>query len=569
MRIFLLIILFSSVLCSAKGQVFEIGKDFEYSRDFPLSYYIDTLKGTNFEAMRRQKFEKGKAHQNLGFINYPVWVHINLRNQSKKKRFLLKITNVDSLEVWQAHTGNWQKIVTGNQFPFVTRPIDYRNLLFEIPFFATDTAKLYVCIKGVVQVRLEMELWEADAFYAYDSKDTLFYGVFYGMIILMVIYNALIWVRLREITYLYYVFFASFLLMLQLSIYEFSYQYLFGNIPFLNNSGIYIWLGSLNFCSANFARHFLDVAKYSPRWSKILFGVSFYGILVIILSFFLNFSQMTALVFSLNPLYTTFLVVVGLVFWRKGSRFAPFFSLAWLAYIVGLITMVLYNKSIIPYSFWVEHSVQISTIVEIVVLSLAMSYKHKILDQEAQKNLLEVQKLRFEQTIQEEEKLHLEQTLLQKEKIYSLEQEKMQMSLHAKERELTAMMIQISEKNQVIDNIQKKLGQIGENSIDSKNLKALSKSLQENLDLDGDWQKFCLHFEQVHPDFFNRLSTDFASLSANDLKVAAYLRISLGTKEIARLLNIDVKSVKMTKYRLKRKLSLSEEQDLEVFLRQF
>ncbi len=550
------------------GQSFTIPNDFSRERDIPVAYLIDSTRTLTFEQVQALSFAPTRANTRFGFVHRPVWVRIELENRSDYARFLLRISNVDTLECWLQRGEQWEYTLTGNRLPFATRLIEHRNLLFELPLPPNERTTVYLRIRSLVQLRLEMELWEGNAFAAYDDTETLFYGVLYGAMLLMFLYNFLIWLRIRDKTYFYYVLFAAFMFMTQFSIYEFAYQYWFGNLPFFNNSGVYVWVGATNFAAANFARHFLDVARYSKRWSNVLRGVSGYGIVIMGLSCFLDFPTMTQIVFLCNPLYTLFLVITSLIFWYKGSRFAPFFALAWSAYIAGLVVMVLYNRGLIPYSFWVEHSMQSSTLVEIVVLSLAISYKHKIMDKEAQNAQLTVQRLRFEQAIQEEEKLHLEETLAQQEQIHKLQQEKLQVTLDAKQRELVSMTIQMAEKNQLIEDIQRQLHalpvQVGEEQAE---LKILTKQLQEGIDLEADWHKFSLHFEQVHPDFFRRLSERHANLSANDLKVAAYLRISLGTKEIARLLNIDPKSVKMTKYRLKKKLALDEDEDLEVFLR--
>ncbi|TAE00814.1 MAG: hypothetical protein EAZ97_04845 [Bacteroidetes bacterium] len=571
MKLFLAILFVFFPLISMSQRI-ELTDDFQQKKLlFELNYYIDSTQKADFEQIKNVKFDSTVKRQNYGFVNFPFWVRIKFDNANTKKRFFLEIENVDSLEFWQKNSKHqWERILTGETLPFDTRPILHRAFLFSISLVDSSENTIYLCYRNQTQIRLHLRCWEEDFFHEQNTKNIFFYGFFYGIIILMIVYNFSIWLAIREISYLYYVGFALFLFITQFSMYGFAYQYWFGNMPFFNQSGFYIWVGLTNICSANFARLFLDARRYSTFVEKLLFFMSFYGVLVIILANFLSFSAISRFVLTFNPLYILMLIGSAIAIWRKGNQYARYFVFAWLAYIAGIVLMSSHNRNLLETSFLTDHALQLATIIEIVMLSLAMSYKYKKLNEEAQQNHLKMQALEYEQQRKEEEKKYLQETMRQKDEIYLLEQEKMQEILAFKERELTTMMIQVAQKNKMMSTIQKKLEKINENGNNSsENIKILGKSLQNNINLDGDWENFKLHFENVHPNFFGRLQEKYPNFTSNDLKFSAYLRICLGTKEIARLLNIDPKSVKMTKYRLKKKLNLSEEQDLETFIRQF
>ncbi len=538
-----------------------------------LMFYIDSTKKLNLENILekniQQKFKPAKANTYKGFIKYPIWIKLNFKNESEKNRFFLETSLFDDLEFWQKNDQNaWEKIHTGEQKPFYTRPIVHRSLLFSLNSPPNIPQTIYLKCTTVTRVRFQVTIWEKEYFNIQNQKEILFYGFFYGIICLMLVYNFLIWLRVRDIAYLFYVCFAGAMFMTQFTFYGFSYQYLFPNTPFFNGSGIYVWVGLVNIFAGNFCRYFLDLPKKEPFWNSVLFFTSFYGFSVIILSFFLILPNITLYVFICNPLYSLFLVSMGIMFWRKGNRFAPFFAMAWFAYLLGLLISASYNWGYISANFWTGHSLQMSTMAEIVMLSLAMTYKHKILDDEAKQNLLEVEKLRFEQILQKQEKEYLEKSLIQKEKIHQLEHDKMEEILAFKERELTTTTLQVIEKNNLIHDIETKLQKISRGSENnSQDFKKIANILRNNIDIDNDWEKFKLHFEQVHPDFFQKLSEKFPTLSQNDLKILSYIKINMTTKDIARLLNIEYKSLKMTKYRIKKKLNIVETMDLQDFLK--
>ncbi len=158
--------------------------------------------------------------------------------------------------------------------------------------------------------------------------------------------------------------------------------------------------------------------------------------------------------------------------------------------------------------------------------------------------------------------------LLYKEKEFEKEKgQALQESIDQKNRELTSVTMHILKKNEILDNVRKGLLKI---EIDGKVNKKDFKEVIDIIDYDknskGDWENLKKHFESVHPNFFVNLKSDFPDLTQNDLKHCAYLKLNLSIKEVARMLSVDANSVKVARYRLKKKLNLTEEQKTDDFL---
>ena len=94
----------------------------------------------------------------------------------------------------------------------------------------------------------------------------------------------------------------------------------------------------------------------------------------------------------------------------------------------------------------------------------------------------------------------------------------------------------------------------------------MKKEIDKNISYDEDWDQFTFHFNSVHGDFTKRLTSDFKDLSAQDLRLCSYLRLNLSTKEIAHLLNISVRGVEISRYRLRKKLKLERNENLAEFI---
>ena len=87
-----------------------------------------------------------------------------------------------------------------------------------------------------------------------------------------------------------------------------------------------------------------------------------------------------------------------------------------------------------------------------------------------------------------------------------------------------------------------------------------------SLNVAGDWEKVTLHFEKIHPEFFAQLRHHSPALTPNELKQCAYVKLNLSNKEIAALLNIEAGSVKISHYRIKKKMGLEEGESLRSFI---
>jgi DNA-binding CsgD family transcriptional regulator len=167
----------------------------------------------------------------------------------------------------------------------------------------------------------------------------------------------------------------------------------------------------------------------------------------------------------------------------------------------------------------------------------------------------------------EKENEHLQQVLFAEEQINKLQKEKLQQ----KNRELSTATLHILNKNEVLCNIKKMAQQAVDDDETGKQVyfTNLIREIDNNTNLDEQWDQFKLHFESVHKGFFEKLTREFSNLTQNELKLCAYLRMNLSTKEIAQMLHISPESVTTKRYRLRKKLKLDNEENLVGFIRRF
>ncbi|MGB5942973.1 MAG: tetratricopeptide repeat protein [Leeuwenhoekiella sp.] len=154
----------------------------------------------------------------------------------------------------------------------------------------------------------------------------------------------------------------------------------------------------------------------------------------------------------------------------------------------------------------------------------------------------------------------------QKSENVELEQE-----LELKNKELTSYALNFVQKNEFLAEMKLKIQELkpGSGPLQSKKISEMERLLKLQQSKDKDWEDFRHHFEQVHSGFFTHLKTQFPTLSANDLKVAALTRLNLSIKETSNILGISPESTKTARYRLRKKLNLKPEYDLFDFLLQY
>lgn len=160
----------------------------------------------------------------------------------------------------------------------------------------------------------------------------------------------------------------------------------------------------------------------------------------------------------------------------------------------------------------------------------------------------------------EKNKRDLELNEIRNEKeIIRIKNEKLQIENKSKRKELAASTMSIINKNKLLTKIKNRLNAI-ENSKDG--VKEVIEIIDKNLNQDDDWEMFKEAFNNSDSEFLAKIMSIHPELSPNDLKLCAYLRLNLSSKEIAQLLNITLKSVEIKRYRLRKKLNLRREDNL-------
>jgi DNA-binding CsgD family transcriptional regulator len=150
-----------------------------------------------------------------------------------------------------------------------------------------------------------------------------------------------------------------------------------------------------------------------------------------------------------------------------------------------------------------------------------------------------------------------------------LRNEKLQAELTHQSKELANATMAMIKKNEFLmelkENLKRQKEELGTRYPDKYHY-GLIRKIDRNISSMDDWKVFEFHFEQAHEKFLQRLRNRYPQLSQSDLRLCAYLRMNLSSKEIAPLLRISFRGVENHRYRLRKKFSLKKEANLTEFI---
>jgi DNA-binding CsgD family transcriptional regulator len=151
------------------------------------------------------------------------------------------------------------------------------------------------------------------------------------------------------------------------------------------------------------------------------------------------------------------------------------------------------------------------------------------------------------------------------EKIEQLEQEKLKSEMRHKNMELANSTMNLIQKNKLLNSLKKELLVVSEKAKSDavkQDLKQITIRIDSTMKNDQNYKVFDKYFERVHQDFITRLKERHPELTPKEIRLCAYLRMNLSTKEIAPLINVSIRGLEISRYRLRKKLDLERDVNL-------
>ncbi|HEV7783110.1 MAG TPA: triple tyrosine motif-containing protein [Chitinophagaceae bacterium] len=182
---------------------------------------------------------------------------------------------------------------------------------------------------------------------------------------------------------------------------------------------------------------------------------------------------------------------------------------------------------------------------------------------------LQEQRRKYDEEQRELQLQHQLEIQENEKQIIQLKNEKLESEVRHKNSELASSAMNLVRKKEILSKLKEDLVNYkGTTEADrsAKEFQKIIRVIDKELDHNEEWEQFAVHFDSVHTNYLKKLKAGFPALTVSDLKLAAYLRLNLSSKEIAQLMNISIRGVETSRYRLRKKMGLDNETNLFDFL---
>ena len=329
---------------------------------------------------------------NFNFTTSRFWVRFELVNETAKHQsFFLEtgrpLTNVVNLYC-KDETGEIQVFNNGDGQVFNQRFIKDRRVLFPIELSPGARAEYWVeLISDGEIITLPLLLWPKRTYLAQNGREALFHGVYYGVLLLVLVLFTFFFIAMGERVFLYYVLYVFCLSFFQFSLDGYSFRYLWPNLVWWGNHALLFTTSIAVISVLIYARAFLTLCKNLPGINRVFQLLIALTAVVALMSLTdgVLYELAFPLINFLSLISTVTILITVLIAMYKRLKVSIFFSLAFLALMLGGIYFILGNVNIIENTPITENAIKFGSALEVILLSIAMAGRYRDLQLEKEK----------------------------------------------------------------------------------------------------------------------------------------------------------------------------------------
>jgi two-component system, sensor histidine kinase LadS len=319
-----------------------------------------------------------RSHQTVpgfGLTKSVYWVRFQVDNRGDRaERWLLEVAYppLDDVRLFVPRPdGSVEVRRTGDHLPFASREIPYRNFLFDLEE-PKGVATYYLRVQTSGSVTLPLKAWSPNVFFKELMTREPPMWIFYGLMLVMAVYNLFLFFSIREAAYLYYVSYIVCYAGFQFSLNGLSFQYLWPDQTWWNGKALTLFIGLAFSFGVFFQREFLSTWRMFPRIDRYLRFMAWMSLALTAGSLAVSYaiSIRVLVVWGLHVIVFGF-VSAGISA-ARGSRQAMFYMASWLVLLAGILLYLLRTLGLVPGSFVTEWGLQLGASLEVTLLSLGL-----------------------------------------------------------------------------------------------------------------------------------------------------------------------------------------------------
>ena len=345
-----------------------------------LSYYQDPTHQLTLDDVVRSPVSdrfttSSEPVLNFGLSQATYWLRLRVKNLSPETDpwfAELSYPLLDSISFYQPLAeGAWQETKSGELVGTDNLPIPYRHFLFPLAPSDTATYTYYFRIRTESSARFPVFLRSSATLFGEIATSEVAFGIFYGAMLVMILYNLFLFFALRERSYLFY---CAFIFLNTCAQATFNGHIQLANIAIAHaNTWLLLSMFGAALSGVIFTITFLQSKRFLPLLHRALVAAALLTALCWVLSFIFSYHVSAVIASSLFLTVPLLVWVSGLVAWLKGNSSARYFLIAWTLYLISVTLISLRTLGVVPGSMPLELAMQLGSVFDAVLLSLALA----------------------------------------------------------------------------------------------------------------------------------------------------------------------------------------------------
>jgi hypothetical protein len=486
-KLLFLLLIFSFTGHGFASNVFYLNENTSDMREDSIFSYFkfhkDTSNQLSVNQLRQKNFQSYDFYNSVEFDkNSTYWFRVEVSNASEDRKewfFEILDPHIQAIEVFVIYgndTTHFSK--TGYLNEFSSRISKHKNFIFPIKFYKDEKATILFSIKNNYFTRPDICIRTPQKFLDYALSEYYYLGIFYGILLIMSVYNIFIYFSTRENVYLYYVAYVVCYSINSFSEDGLGFQYVWPDFPGINELIQYAPILLIT-AFVFYSKTFLSLKQYAPKLRRgIDLSLIIYCVMFCINNFFLQISWLRY--FYLLPFILIFIAAITAT--RKGNKSAKYFILAFSLFLISFSIFILRINGFVATNIYTVYSLNFGFLLEVVLFSSALGQRLKIEKEEKTR----IDKMLIMQ-LQENEKL--KDSINQELELKVRERTE---EVNSKNRELAIALTNLEEKSKQIEELNKLL------EIDNKalnqNIKDITKARLMLKDVTLE------EFQKIYPD---------------------------------------------------------------------
>jgi methyl-accepting chemotaxis protein len=365
-----------------------IGTELEYLEDKTGNLVFD-------QARLKRNWARSKADSlNFGFTPSVYWFRFSIDNAGTGPMnlfFEISYPLLHYVDFYIPDGKTYRVIKTGNMYPFYHREIEDKNFIFQLKE-GPGPHTYYFRIKTKSSVNFIPSLMSQKAYFKKIQTQLPIIWIYYGLMLIMLVYNLFIFIAIRDRSYFLYVAFIASYILMQMTLNGYSFQYLWPNSIWWACNALPFFICTSVALSALFIRDVIEMSRNFKYINRLfLFAITAPSVAWAVASLMVEYAIAIRIATALVGILSVVIISGVIITLIRGSRSARFVAFGFGGLVIGILLYVLKTFGFLPEMFITEWGVQIGSSMVIIFLSLSLADRINVMGRDLQKLLIEQQ----------------------------------------------------------------------------------------------------------------------------------------------------------------------------------